>query len=74
MQEAKAESGVYFSSETNSTFFTNCCRVAICDDQVKCPACGGPVIGHDSKDNNARRARRWHYAYGPYEITQNDRG
>ena len=30
---------VYFSSSTNSTFFTTCCQVAICDDQANCPVC-----------------------------------
>jgi hypothetical protein len=32
-------SGVYYCSSTNSTFFTKCCNVAICDDQQKCPRC-----------------------------------
>lgn len=31
---------VRFSSKTNSTTFTTCCGVAICDDQSKCPVCG----------------------------------
>lgn len=30
---------VQFSGPTNSTFFTTCCSVAICDDQQKCPKC-----------------------------------
>lgn len=30
---------VYHSSNTNSTFFTTCCRVAINDHQQKCPNC-----------------------------------
>jgi hypothetical protein len=29
--------GVYYCSLYNSTFFTDCCKVAICDDQQKCP-------------------------------------
>jgi len=32
-------SSVYFCSGTNSTFFTSCCHVAICDDQEVCPVC-----------------------------------
>lgn len=32
-------SGVFYDSPTNSTFFTTCCRVAICDHQQKCPQC-----------------------------------
>jgi hypothetical protein len=30
---------VYHCSPTNSTFFTTCCQVAICDGQQKCPRC-----------------------------------
>lgn len=30
---------VFYDSTTNSTFFTTCCRTAICDDQQKCPRC-----------------------------------
>lgn len=30
---------VYYCSDTNSTLFTTCCNVAICDDQQKCPSC-----------------------------------
>jgi hypothetical protein len=32
--------GVFYCSPTNSTFFTTCCEVAICDNQQKCPMCG----------------------------------
>lgn len=30
---------VFYCSPTNSTHFTTCCKVAICDDQQKCPVC-----------------------------------
>ena len=36
-QEVKM--GVHLSSHTNSTLFTDCCDVAICDDQSVCPHC-----------------------------------
>lgn len=36
-------SSVFYCSPFNSTFFTTCCRVAICDDQQKCPRCGEDV-------------------------------
>lgn len=36
-------SGVFFSSHTNSTKFTECCETAICDDQSACPGCGREV-------------------------------
>lgn len=32
---------------TNSTFFTKCCEVAICDDQKYCSLCGREVIGSE---------------------------
>jgi hypothetical protein len=35
--------GVFHSGPTNSTFFTSCCKVAICDDQQKCPRCRNDV-------------------------------
>lgn len=35
--------GVFYCSQTNSTTFTECCQVAVCDDQSDCPACGEPV-------------------------------
>jgi hypothetical protein len=44
---------------TNSTMFTMCCSVAICDDQPNCPHCGRPVIGHNADNNNERRNIRW---------------
>ena len=36
-------SGVSFCCHTNSTLFTDCCGVAICDDQSRCPKCGEEV-------------------------------
>lgn len=46
---------------TNSTLFTECCEVAICDDEPNCPRCGRPVIGHDLPQS--KRARlRWENA------------
>lgn len=35
--------GVYSSSPTNSTCFTECCHVAICDDESVCPQCKAEV-------------------------------
>lgn len=34
---------VRFDSGTNSTMFTTCCGVAICDDERHCPSCGEEV-------------------------------
>ena len=48
---------------TNSTFFTQCCRVAICDDQPKCPVCKKKVVGWDAKSDNERNRIRWKHAY-----------
>lgn len=30
---------VFYANPFNSTFFTTCCKVAICDNQQKCPHC-----------------------------------
>ena len=44
---------------TNSTMFTQCCEVAICDDQGCCPQCGRKVVGWNAKTEHARRMIRW---------------
>ena len=46
---------------TNSTLFTECCRVAICDDQECCPVCKQPVVGHDEPIDE-RKKLRWRNA------------
>ena len=43
--------------DTNSTMFTECCLVAINDDQPNCPHCGKPVIGYDLLLGERRKAR-----------------
>lgn len=50
--------GVFHCSPTNSTAFTNCCQVAIRDDEKQCPACGLYVVGWDSP--NRGKARFYH--------------
>jgi len=42
---------------TNSTFFTECCHVAICDDQCNCPKCKEPVVGYDLPISERARVR-----------------
>jgi len=42
---------------TNSTMFTQCCQVAICDDEGCCPRCGREVIGFDKSPDERRRIR-----------------
>jgi hypothetical protein len=32
-------SGVHYSSPTNSTLFSDCCKVAVMDREKKCPVC-----------------------------------
>lgn len=49
------EVDVFHANEFNSTFFTRCCEVAICDNQESCPGCGKKVIP---------TSRRWDEAYG----------
>ena len=41
MQQEKT-TGVYLCSRTNSTPFTDCCDVAVIDEQ-RCPRCGAKV-------------------------------
>lgn len=56
---------VFLCSPTNSTMFTECCRVAINDDQSLCPRCKEEVYpGKDTTDHQ-RGAARWEMAYGP---------
>lgn len=51
--------GVFHANEFNSTFFTRCCEVAICDNQESCPGCGKQVV--PAKD-------RWKSASGEKHI------
>ncbi len=44
---------------TNSTIFTDCCHVAICNDQPKCPRCGSLIVGHDAGSDHKRSQVRW---------------
>lgn len=44
---------------TNSTMFTECCEVAICDDEPRCPSCKRDVVGHDAKSAAERHRVRW---------------
>jgi len=44
---------------TNSTFFTYCCEVAICDDEACCPVCGREVVGASEETNHAWHRVRW---------------
>ena len=47
---------------TNSTLFTECCSVAICDDELNCPECKNPVIGFNSENQQDRHKIRWRNA------------
>jgi len=44
---------------TNSTMFTQCCEVAICDDQTGCPSCGREVVGDSETTPHLRGRARW---------------
>ena len=47
---------------TNSTMFTECCQVAICEYEHNCPCCGRKIIGWDADSNHKRGMIRWKYA------------
>jgi hypothetical protein len=51
-------STVFLCGPNNSTMFTTCCEVAICDDQSLCPRCRQEVLPRS-------RNERWERAYGP---------
>ncbi len=57
---------VLLCGHNNSTIFTNCCEVAICDDQAFCPACKQEVYPGELATNHERRVSRWSMAYAPY--------
>lgn len=48
---------VFLDGPNNSTMFTTCCEVAVCDDQNSCPRCRQDV---EPKGGRAR----WEVAYG----------
>ncbi len=48
-----------YPNGTNSTMFTECCEVAICDDQGLCPSCGREVVGCNAETDGERRRIRW---------------
>ena len=52
-----------YPSGTNSTMFTECCGVAICDDEKCCPSCGRKVVGSDIENVHDRHLYRWRLAY-----------
>lgn len=55
---------VHLCSPTNSTIFTNCCHVAISDNQADCPACKEEVYPGRDATNHQRSMHRWNWAYG----------
>ena len=52
-----------YPTGTNSAFFTECCQVAICDDQPNCPLCKRHVIGWNAESADRRGRIRWEHAY-----------
>lgn len=43
----------------NSTMFTECCEVAINNDQLCCPRCKEKVVGWDEPSDHKRGVVRW---------------
>jgi hypothetical protein len=64
---------VFLCSPTNSTIFTLCCEVAICDDQAKCPCCGEEVYPGVDATEHQRRVSRWNMAFGSTRRSQGAR-
>jgi hypothetical protein len=44
---------------TNSTMFTECCGVAICNNQTTCPGCNRIVVGYSAENSAERGKIRW---------------
>jgi hypothetical protein len=57
--------GVFLCSPTNSSMFTNCCRVAITDREARCPVCRQEVYPGEDATEHERYRLRWEMAYGP---------
>jgi len=55
--------GVHQDGLYNSTFFTNCCGVAICDDEAACPVCKQEVMPGKNVAPHERNRARWDMAY-----------
>ena len=51
-----------YPSGTNSTMFTECCSVAICNDQRCCPKCGREIVGYNEKTDYECGIARWRNA------------
>jgi len=47
---------------TNSTMFTGCCSVAICDWETRCPKCKREVVGAKAETEHERGKIRWRNA------------
>lgn len=58
---------VFLCGPTNSTLFTTCCEVAVCDDEMVCPHCRQEV-------QPVGRLARWEAAYGPIRRKQRGYG
>lgn len=56
---------VFLCSPTNSQMFTECCSVAICSDQARCPGCMEEVYPGEDCSAHQRQGSRWEMAYGP---------
>ena len=59
-----------YPSGANDTMFTECCEVAICDSELRCPECKKMIIGHNAKSNYWRGRARFHYATKHWDKTQ----
>jgi len=57
----KKYTSVRLDNEFNSTMFTTCCGLAVCDDQSCCPGC-------DLEVYEETREQRWNKAYGYREV------
>ena len=59
MSRTNETCSVSLSGPTNSTLFSTCCHVAVCDHHKACPSCGKRVVPGSPVE-------RWESAYAPY--------
>lgn len=67
---------VWFSGPNNSTFFTTCCSVAICEYERDCPVCGLAVEPYEHRSRwevamtamyGVERLRKMRQSYSKYD-------
>lgn len=62
------EIGVHYANSHNTALFTDCCNVAIRDNELTCPRCGKHVVGSEYESEADRRTFRRHIANKNFKL------